>query len=131
MRAKFKNRKSVKNRRAVAAVEAAVCFPILILIWLGSFELARVLSLKQQAQLFASTAAQQVLESNTSFATIETDVEALALSLGIQECEATLVRTDSEIVESTVTIDYGSNSPLSSIFQRLPVQSTYFSFRPE
>ena len=132
MNTKVKNRRLVfKNRRAVAAVEAAVCLPILIVIWLGGFELSRVLSLKQQAQLFASNAALQVLETNNSFENIETDVETLATSLGIEGCDAVLTRIDSEIVETTVSIDYAQNSPLSAIFQQQPVASTYFSYRVE
>jgi len=124
-RAKF------KNRRAVAAVEAAVCLPVLVVIWFGSFELARVLSLKQQAQLFASSAAHKVLETTEDFGDIETEMEELATSLGIDGCDVTLTRIDSEIVESMVSIDFGKNSPISGVLNDRPVTSTYYSYREE
>ena len=120
-----------KNRRAAAAVEAAVCLPVLVVIWFGSFELARVLSLKQQAQLFASAAATKVLETTDDFSAIEEDTEALAISLGIKGCEVSLSRVDSQIVESSVVIDFGQNSPLSSVLSDRPVTSTYYSYREE
>jgi len=125
MRSKF------VDRRAVAAVEAAVCLPVLVLVWFGSFELARLLSLKQQAQLFASTAANRVIETTDSFESIEAGVENLATSLGIEEVDAVVTRIDSEVVESSVTIDFARNSPLSSLLTGREVNSTYYSYRQE
>lgn len=108
-----------------------MCLPVLVVIWFGSFELSRVLSLKQQAQLFASSAATRVLETSADFASIEDDTEALATSLGIRGCEVNLSRVDSQVVESSVVIDFAENSPLSSVLGDRPVTSSYYSYREE
>lgn len=128
-RSRFANK--FTSRAAVAAVEAAVCLPVLVLVWFGSFELARLLSLKQQAQLLSSTAANRVLDSDDSFEVIETRLENLAVDLGIEDVDATVTRIDSEVVESSVTIDFGRNSPLSALLAGRQVNSTYYSFREE
>ena len=119
------------NRKAVAAVEAAVCLPVLLVVWFGSFELSRMLSLKQQVQLLASNAAHEVIVGVDTFEEIETEVEALATSLGIDGADVTVTRLDSEIVSSTVTVDFGQNSPLSSVLAGRQVSSTFQAFRQE
>ena len=119
------------NRRAVAAVEAAVCLLVIVLVWFASFELNRMLTLKQQAQLFATNAANQVMTTSRSFETIETDVEGLATSLGVSNCEVTVTRVNSQIVRSNVVIDFSSNSPLSSLLSGREVDSTFHSYRTE
>ena len=118
-----------RNRKAVAAVEAAVCLPVLLVVWFGSFEMSRLLSLKQQAQLLSSNAAHQVISTTDSLEEIELEIEDLATSLGIVGCEATLTRVDSEVVQSTVSIDFSRNSPLSSLLTGRNVNSTFHSYR--
>ena len=63
-------KKKFKNRKGIAAVEAAVCLPMLVVIWLGTVEVSQIISLKQQGQLLATAAANRIVESNDSFAEI-------------------------------------------------------------
>ena len=120
-----------KNRRGVAAVEAAVCLPLLIIIWFGTFEVTRRTSLQQQAQLLAANAAHRILESNAPFETIEIDTLNLAESLGLEGCDVQISRVDSQIVETSVSMDFGQNSPISSILSGEQVISNYYSYREE
>jgi len=126
-----KKKHRLKNRRGVAAVEAAVCLPLLIIIWFGTFEVTRRTSLQQQAQLLAANAAHQILESNDSFDTIEIDTLNLADSLGLEGCDVQISRVDSQIVETSVSMDFGQNSPISSILSGEQVISNYYSYREE
>ena len=119
------------NRKGIAAVEAAVCLPVLIVIWLGTVEVSRTLTLKQQGQLMASTAASRILESGTPFAEIEADLETLAEDLGIFGVDVSVKRFDPELVESTVTIDIDQNSSLGSLYPNREVVSRYYAFREE
>ena len=120
-----------KNRRGVAAVEAAVCLPLLIIVWFGTFEVTRQTSLKQQAQLLASNAAHRILESPTDFASIKADTLVVADSLGIEGCQVEIFRIDSQLVEIIVSMDFSQNSPISSILAGQQVSSTYYSYREE
>jgi len=121
----------LRKRRGIAAVEAAVCLPLLIIVWFGTFEVTRRTSLQQQAQLLASTAAHRILESSTDLETIRTDTLVLADSLGIEGCQMEISRVDPEIVQSIVTMDFSENSPISSLLRGQQVTSTYFSYREE
>lgn len=120
-----------RDRKAIAAVEAAVCLPVLVIIWLGTVEVSRLLSLKQQGQLIASTAAHRIVESTTSFSAIETEMESLASSIGIEGFQIELARIDSEVIESAVTIDSSANSPFGSILGSHDVTSKYYSYRED
>ena len=128
MKRKAPNR---NNRRAVAAVEAAVCLPMLVFVWLATFELTQATALKQQGQFLSSTAAHRVIESNDSFTTIENEIMALANSLQLNGCEVNLQRVDSEIVECAVTIDFAQNSPIRTLLSDRLVDSSYFTYRKE
>ena len=125
------NNRRRKNRRGVAAVEAAVCLPLLIIIWLGTFEVTRRTSLQQQAQLLASNAAHRILDNNTDFETIEADTLALAESLGIVDCQVGVSRIDHEIIEATVSMDFTKNSPISAILGGQQISSSYYSYQEE
>lgn len=122
-----------KERKGIAAVEAAVCLPILVVIWLGSFEVLQILALKQQGQLLSSTAAQRVVASADSFNDIEARVLSMSEAIGINDCEVEIQRVDPDLVESIVTIDLAKNSPspLGSLFNHQSVSSHYFAFRKE
>ena len=124
-------KKRHKNRKGIAAVEAAVCLPMLVIIWLGTVEVSQIISLKQQGQLLASTAANRVGDSGDSFADIETEVKTIADSLGIEGCDVTVRQFESEIVEASVSIDAAQNSTLSSVLGARTVASTYYSFRED
>lgn len=126
-----KRKRFTNNRRGIAAIEAAVCLPVLIVVWLGTVEVSRMLTLKQQGQLLASTAAHRVIESSTPLTSIETDMEALAVSLGLQGCDVVLSRLDSEVIESRVIIDSSQNSTFSSILLGRDIVSQHYSFREE
>ena len=119
------------NRNGIAAVEAGLCLPLLILIWLGSYEMVHTLALKQQGQLLCTTAANRVIDSSTDFETIESEILNLSEAIGVVDCEITIQRLDPEIVESVVTIDYARNSALASIFSMGSVSSSYYSYRVE
>ena len=124
---KFRSNK----RRGIAAVEAAVCLPVLIVIWLGTVEVSTVLTLKQQSQLIAAAAAQQTLESTATFTEIETKFKNLADSIGIEGATVSLRQFDGEIVETEVTIDVGSNSTFGSLLKTKKVNSKYYSYRED
>ena len=124
---KFRSNK----RRGIAAVEAAVCLPVLIVIWLGTVEVSTVLTLKQQSQLIAAAAAQQTLESTATFTEIETKFKNLADSIGIEGATVSLRQFDGEIVETEVTIDVGPNSTFGSLLKTKKVNSKYYSFRED
>ena len=111
---KRKRRKRFDNRAGVAVVEAAVCLPVLIVIWLGTVEISRTLTLKQQGQLLSSTAAHRIIDSNEPFTDIEADLETLAQEIGINGVDVSVTQFDPELVESTVTIDIDQNSNLGT-----------------
>ena len=96
----MKTTKKRNKRRGIAAVEAAVCLPVLVVVWLGAYEVNQVLSLRQQSQLLSATAANRVVSTAIPFADIETEIEDFSESVGIKNCEVTLTRVDSEVVES-------------------------------
>ena len=124
---KFRSNK----RRGIAAVEAAVCLPVLIVIWLGTVEVSTVLTLKQQSQLIAAAAAQQTLESTATFTEIETKFKNLADSIGIEGATVSLRQFDGEIIETEVTIDVGPNSTFGSLLKTKNVNSKYYSYRED
>lgn len=124
---KFRSNK----RRGIAAVEAAVCLPVVIVIWLGTVEVSTVLTLKQQSQLIAAAAAQQTLESTATFTEIETKFKNLADSIGIEGATVSLRQFDGEIVETEVTIDVGPNSTFGSLLKTKNVNSKYYSYRED
>ena len=124
---KFRSNK----RRGIAAVEAAVCLPVVIVIWLGTVEVSTVLTLKQQSQLIAAAAAQQTLESTATFTEIETKYKNLADSIGIEGATVSLRQFDGEIVETEVTIDVGPNSTFGSLLKTKNVNSKYYSYRED
>ena len=124
-------RKRIKNRQGIAAVEAAVCLPLLIIVWLGCYEVTRQTSLRQQAQVLAATAADQVISSTKSFDTIKTNIKTLADSLGIEGSSTEIKRVDSQVVEATVSFDFTRNSLISSLFRGQQVSSTYYSYRED
>ena len=124
---KFRSNK----RRGIAAVEAAVCLPVVIVIWLGTVEVSTVLTLKQQSQLIAAAAAQQTLESTATFTEIETKFKNLADSIGIECATVSLRQFDGEIVETEVTIDVGPNSTFGSLLKTKNVNSKYYSYRED
>ena len=99
--------------------------------WLGSYEVVKTLSLKQQGQLLCATAAHRVLGSTDDFTTIEDDVLVISNSIGLNDAVITIQRVDAEVVESVVTIDVSKNSMLGSVFQPSTVSTSYFSFREE
>ena len=129
-----RNRRNRRNKRSgIAAIEAAVCLPILVLVWLGAYEVNQILSLRQQSQSLSATAATRVVSSAMAFADIETEVEDFSASVGIENCEVTLIRIDPEVVESRVEIQYSSNSPIASMYQsgNGVITSSSFSYRAE
>ena len=126
-----KRRFRTNKRRGLAAVEAAVCMPVLIVIWFGTVEISRVLTLKHQGQLIASTAAHRVIDSTKELSEIETDMEALAETIGIVDADVTLSRFNSEIVESQITINVAKNSTFGTLLTTPQVTSKYYSFREE
>lgn len=128
---KRKRRKRFDNRAGVAVVEAAVCLPVLIVIWLGTVEISRTLTLKQQGQLLSSTAAHRIIDSNEPFTDIEADLENLAQEIGINGVDVSVTQFDPELVESTVTIDIDQNSNLGTLFPGRSVTSTYYSYREQ
>lgn len=124
-------RKRFDNRAGVAVVEAAVCLPVLLIIWLGTVEISRTLTLKQQGQLLSSTAAHRIIDSNEPFTDIEADLENLAQEIGINGVDVSVTQFDPELVESTVTIDIDQNSNLGTLFPGRSVTSTYYSYREQ
>ena len=128
---KRKRRKRFDNRAGVAVVEAAVCLPVLIIIWLGTVEISRTLTLKQQGQLLSSTAAHRIIDSDEPFTEIEADLENLAQEIGINGVDVSVTQFDPELVESTVTIDIDQNSNLGTLFPGRSVTSTYYSYREQ
>ena len=127
----IRTKRRIKNRKGVAAVETALCLPLLIIIWMGTFEVSRQTSLRQQTQLLASSAANRILETTTPFGEIESETLVLAEALGIEDCQISITRVDSEIVRSDVTIDFSQNSPLSLILDGQQITSTYYSYRED
>lgn len=122
---------SSRNRKGVAAVEAALTLPLLLLIWLGSYEMIHVLSLKQQSQLLCTTAANRVIESNDAFEDIEAEILSLSEAIGIVDCVVDVSRLDSDIVETKVVVDRSKNSVMSAAFGSGFVTSSYYSYREE
>lgn len=119
-----------KSRRLGAAtVEAAICLPVLVVVWLGAFELNQLVTLRQQTQVVASLTADKVVRSLRSFDFIENEVETIAESLGLQDVQIEIVQVDNQIVESKVTIDFASNSPSNTILRFNEVSSTCYSYR--
>lgn len=123
--------KRFSDRRGIAAVEAAVCLPVLIIIWLGTVEITRTLTLKQQAQLLSSTAAHRVIDSTTALSEIESNLTSLAEELDIQGVDVSVTRFDTELVEASVSINIDQNSSLGTLFPGRSVNSTYYSYREE
>ena len=122
----------VSNRRVlVVTVEAALCLPVLVLIWLLSYEVVHMQSLKQQRQLLSSTAATRILESTKNLDVIEDEIVDLADQLNLEGCVVELQRIDKQIVEAVVEIDYSQNSVLGSILKVQDVRSVNYSYRIE
>lgn len=120
------------NRRVlVVTVEAALCLPVLVLIWLLSYEVVHIQSLKQQGQLLSSTAATRILESTKNLDVIEDEIVDLADQLNLEGCVVELQRIDKQIVEAVVEIDYSQNSVLGSILKVQDVRSVNYSYRIE
>lgn len=125
------NRKRRFNRNGIAAVEAAVCFPVLVIIWLGTFEVSRRTTLQQQAQLLAASTAHRVQETDIDFGALRSETADLAQALGLEDVQVQISRHDNEVIESTVSMDFTKNSPISTFLRGRQVSSVYYSYREE
>jgi len=117
------------GRRGIAAVEAAICLPVLIAIWLGTVEITRTLTLKQQSQLFASAAAARILDTNTPLQDVESNIELMAKEFDVLGVDVSVTRFDNDLVEASVSINIDQNSSLGTLFPGRSVASTYYTFR--
>ncbi len=119
------------RRRGAAAVEAAICLPLLVAIWLMTVETNQLITLKQQAQILSSMGATQVVNTLDPVETIEGRVVAVADSLGLEAFQVQIRRLDDEIIETQVSIDFSANSPTKSLLGTDIVTSTSYSFRED
>ena len=120
-----------ESRKGAAAVEAAICLPVLVGIWLATTELNQFINLRQQTQILAAMSAEKVVRSTDSFEKIQDAVEENAESLGLVGCVVTITQTDEEVVQSNVSIDFTENASSRSLFGTQNVTSTCYSFRDQ
>ena len=129
---KCSNMRSRRTKReGAAAVEAAICLPLLVAIWLLTVETNQLISLKQQAQILSSMGATQVVSSLDDTELIEERLVAMAESMGLQDFEIRIQRVDDEIVQTEVAIDFSANSSTNSLLGTDSVTSSSYSFRED
>ena len=112
-------------------MEAAICLPLLVAIWLLTVETNQLISLKQQAQILSSMGATQVVSSLDDTELIEERLVAMAESMGLQDFEIRIQRVDDEIVQTEVAIDFSANSSTNSLLGTDSVTSSSYSFRED
>ena len=123
--------RSNARRKGVAAVEAAICLPVLVLIWLAAGEVNQLISLKQQTEILAAMSSDRAVRTYISFEAIEDDTEEMAESLGLVGCDVEMSWFDDNIVETKVSLDFSQNSPTPSFLGTGEVSSTLYVYRKE
>ena len=129
MTQKARSKRSKVCRNGVAAVEAAICLPVLVIIWLAASEINQLVNLKQQTQILAAMSSDRAVRTFYSFDLIEEEVKGIAESLGLEECAVTMRWSTGDIVESKVTVDFSLNSPTHSLLGISEVSSALYAYR--
>ena len=111
-----------RARTAVAAVEFAVCMPIITLLVLGSIEATSMIFLRQSLQTAAYEATRSACQANGSDAAARASAQAILDSRLIRNYQITFPlgnagqRERGELVAVQVTADSRTNSPLAGRF---------------
>ena len=116
-----RRRRRAGNRKAVAAVEFAVCLPVLVLLVFGSIEASSFIFLKQSLSVASYEGAREAAKSNSTDADAVARAEAILNSRGVNDFEVRFpegvdgVERGKQIV-CEVTAPTRTNSPLAGDF---------------
>ncbi|HVA49973.1 MAG TPA: TadE/TadG family type IV pilus assembly protein [Pirellulales bacterium] len=123
------------SRRGTAAVELALCLPLLLTTGLGMIEITNLVSIQARMQAAAYEAARLATRPTTSNATaassdqVKTYCQTLLTQLGINGATVTLTPSDlstatpQTLVTVAVSAAWKQNSPTSFVLQNSPTLS--------
>lgn len=112
------------NRRGAAAVEFAVCLPILVMLIFGSIEASAMIFLKQSLNVAAYEASREAIRDGRSNADARVKANAILASRGVVGFNITFPNGESfsavrgDQIAAEVTAPSGPNSPLVGQFIR-------------
>ena len=117
-----KDKRSESNRRGLAAVEFAVCLPIIVLLVMGSIEASSFIFLKQSISVAAYEGAREAIRSNSVTQDADAQARNILAARQVQGFNisfpgrdpATARRGDEITVQ--VTAPTAINSPLAGQF---------------
>ncbi len=121
MRNKFKLRsKPLTARRGVAAVELAVCLPILVVVSLVTIEVCSMLHLSQTLKIASFEAARVGVVPSAEVENVRYQCESLLESRGIKAFTISMDPSDPALLNSgdyfrvSIQVDYSKNAILGS-----------------
>jgi len=102
-------------RSGVATVELAVVLPVLMSVFLGGMAVSQQISLQQNANILASTAALQAVDPDRQLLEIQEWTENYSAELGIKDAKVTVARISKNEVAVDVSLPYDSNSTFNFV----------------
>jgi Flp pilus assembly protein TadG len=106
------------DERGVAAIEAAIVFPLLVLIFLGMVEMGQAFTVKRRVQSVASTTADLVAQSQSVTTSDLNDIASIGAQLMLPYSSTGLALTITSVAEdnqSKITVQWSCSwSNLSS-----------------
>jgi len=109
-------------RSGVATVELAVVLPMLVAVFLGGMAVSQQISLQQNANILASTAALQAVDPDRQLLDIQEWTENYSAELGVKDTKVTVARISENEVAVDVSLPYDGNSTFN--FVRLKKNTT-------
>ncbi|TWU41235.1 TadE-like protein [Novipirellula aureliae] len=120
--ARAKNRRLRRHRRGAAAVEFAVCLPILVILVFGSIEACSFIFLKQSLSVAAYEGAREAALSNSTTSAASTRSQQILDSRGVTDYAISFPggTPDAALRGQPVTVEVSAptqtNSPLAGQF---------------
>jgi Flp pilus assembly protein TadG len=99
----------VRNRRGLAAIEFAILLPVMLLMYLGAFEITQAIAIKRLVTLTASTVA-NVVTQYASISQSETMPDILSASETVLQ---PYPYTNAIVVVSAISIDSSGNATIA------------------
>ncbi len=113
------------NRRGAVTVEMAMCVPLLIVLLLAAYEIARVNMVIHATESAAYEATRTAIVPGAKRATVEASARQVLNSVGVRDFSLTvtpdLSSADSETVKVDIRVPFRNNSAVFRLFVSDPV----------
>lgn len=99
----------IRNRQGLAAIEFALLLPVMLLLYLGAFEITQAIAIKRLVTLTASTVANVV----TQYASISASAQMPDILAASQTVMSPYPAGDTTVVVSCIAVDGSGNATVS------------------